>query len=278
MSGKTMFTDTEFSLIAREVKTRTGYALTPSLAPTMESRLMALQRRENYANVNELVAAARANHRLWDLIADALAHPETRFFRDRAFFHSLRTEILPNLARNATAGQRIRIWSAGCSTGQEAYSLAILSDELRATGALIEIVATDHSDRLLDKARSGLFSQFEVQRGLPIRTLIEHFEKASDLWRISDRLRAQVRFERHNLLSSADKLGQFDLVLCCNVLNDMDPAPRQLALENIAAALTGQGLLATGEDGVTAVAPHALTPSGQIKGIYQRNAGWRRAA
>ncbi len=124
----------------------------------------------------------------------------------------------------------------------------MIVEELRSEGLnpAVEIVATDVSERLLDKARAGLYTQFEVQRGLPIRKLIAHFEKAGDLWRISDRLRAGVRFETHNLLTLAAPLGQFDVILCCNVLSAFDPMTRVITLERLNDALESEGALLLG--------------------------------
>lgn len=277
MKDTTMFTESEFALIAREIKARTGYALTRDHASTIETRLMALQRRENLSSVNELIAAARADGRLWNAIAEAIAVQETRFFRDRTLFQALRTEILPALMQRR--GKPLQVWSAGCSSGQEPYSLALMLDTLRSEGKPGgEIVASDYSERLLEKARAGLYTQFEVQRGLPIRTLITHFEKVSDLWRISDRLRALVRFEQHNLLTDASHLGPFDLVVCCNVLPGLDPAARTTVLENIAGALAPDGVLVTGAEGVIDAAGAAFSTLGDRVGVYRRNAEWRKAA
>lgn len=279
MRGASMFTDAEFALIAREVKARSGYVLTREMGPSIETRLMTLQRREGLSSLSELISNARNDARMWDAIAEALAVPETRFFRDRAIFAHLRTAILPTLVKARAAVTPLSIWSAGCSTGQEAYSLAILLEELQREGhAGGEITATDFSERLLEKARAGLFTQFEVQRGLPIRTLITHFEKVSEVWRISDRLRALIKFERHNLLDDPSKLGRFDLVLCCNVLPGFDADGRRNALDNIAAALAPDGVLITGAEGVLETAPDAFAPLGENVGVYRRLPDWRRAA
>jgi chemotaxis protein methyltransferase CheR len=244
-----MLNDAEIALLARELKLRSGALLTPEMAKSAIMRLTPLARRENFATAPELIAAARIrpDASLWNGIADALAPTETRFFRDRALFARLREEALP-----AAAARRgdlpVRIWSAGCSTGQEAYSLAILIDEMRAEGRGVsaEIFATDFSERLLEKARSGLYTQFEAQRGLPIRKLIAHFEKSGDLWRISDRMRAAVRFEARNLLGHATDLGPFDLVLCCNVLPGLDEEVRGRVFERIASTLAPGGVMALG--------------------------------
>ena len=244
-----MLNDAEFALVAREVKQRSGAVLTREMAGAIGIRLQPLARRENFASVPELIAAARIrpDGTLWNSITDALAQSETRFFRDRALFARINSEILPAaLARRGH--ERVRIWSAGCSTGQEAYSIAMMVDELRNEGvnAAVEIVATDMSERLLDKARSGLYTQFEVQRGLPIRKLIAHFEKTGDLWRIADRLRAGVRFETHNLLKHPGALGQFDIVLMAHVLTSFDAETKLAVLARAADAMAPDGVLILG--------------------------------
>lgn len=247
-----MLSEAEFALVAREVKTRSGQLLTPELANAVEAKLQPISRRESFMSVGELIAAARnrADGKLWIAITDALTMSETRFFRDRAQFDILRTRLLPE-ALKRRGSERIRIWSAGCSTGQEAYSIAMLIEELRDVGINVtaEIVATDFSDRLLDKARAGLYTQFEVQRGLPIRKLIAHFEKAGDLWRISDRLRASVKFENHNLLKHPGTLGSFDIIVLSHVLHGFDAQTKTEVVGRAADVLTPQGgiLLGTGE-------------------------------
>ncbi|MGE3142070.1 MAG: protein-glutamate O-methyltransferase CheR [Hyphomonadaceae bacterium] len=271
-----MLTEAEFALIAREVKDRAGLALRRDAQPSLEARLTPLQRRESMASASELVLAARKEPHLWAAITDALMIADTRFFRDRAFFSALRSALLPALLEQR-GGQRLRIWSAGCATGQEAYSLAILMEEMRAQGlAGGDILATDYCERLLDKARAGLYTQFEVQRGLPIRTLIAHFEKAGELWRTHESLRATIQFERRNLLEAQPGLGPFDLVLCRHVLSHLDPEARRAALEAIAAALAPEGVLALGE-GETLDGAHDAFMLVEA-GMYRRDAAWRQAA
>jgi chemotaxis protein methyltransferase CheR len=244
-----MLGEPDFAFVTREVKTRTGIVLGRDTNALAETRLIPLSRREGFASVSELIQAAKikADGKMWGAIAEALIQSDTRFFRDRAMFARLREETLPDLFRRR-AGQGIRIWCAGAGGGQEAYSLAMLIDDLRNQGFPgAEIIATDISERLLDKARSGLYTQFEVQRGLPIRKLIAHFEKTGDLWRISDRQRAAVRFEPHNLLQEPSAIGPVDLVLCCNVINGFDAPTRAATIERIGATLMPGGVLILGE-------------------------------
>lgn len=244
-----MLNDAELALIAREVKARSGAVLTKDMAGAIEIRLQPLARREGFGGVPELIGAARIrpDGAFWNAIADTLAQSDTRFFRDRSTFEKLRTDLLPN-ALSKRGHERVRIWSAGCATGQEPYSLSMLIDEMRNEGLnpATEVVATDLSERLLDKARSGLYTQFEIQRGLPIRKLIAYFEKAGDLWRIADRLRAGVRFETHNLMKHPGHLGQFDIIVLAHVLPVFDQQTRLDVLERIAEVLSPNGVLLLG--------------------------------
>ncbi|MDX2276077.1 MAG: protein-glutamate O-methyltransferase CheR [Hyphomonadaceae bacterium] len=242
-----MLNEADFTLLAREVQTRTGALISRDAAALIEGRLNPIARREGYGSVTELIQAARvkADSKTWTDIAEGVVQTDTRFFRDREIFKRVREEILPALAR-AKAGGVIRIWSAGCGPGQEAYSLAMILDELRSEGGFAaDLLATDMSERLLEKARTGLFTQFEIQRGLPIRKLIAYFEKAGDLWCISDRLRASVKFQTHNLLS-APPAGEFDLIFCRHVLTQFEPTARSAVLDRLASALAPGGMLILG--------------------------------
>lgn len=268
-----MLSEADFTLLAREVLARTGASVGPDTNALMENRLNPIARREGYGSVAELVQAAKikADGKIWSAIAEAVIPTETRFFRDRALFQRVRGEILPSLAARK-AGGLIKIWSAGCGSGQEAYSLSMILDEMRSEGGFAaDLLATDMSERLLEKARAGLYTQFEVQRGLPIRKLIAYFERAGDLWRISDRLRASIKFQAHNLLS-APPPGEYDLIFCCGVLSKFDPHARSSALERLAGVLSPDGVLvlSPGEP-----APENMTAAGE--GCFTKGAA-RRAA
>jgi chemotaxis protein methyltransferase CheR len=239
-----MLSEADFTLLAGEIQSRTGAVITRETNALVETRLNPIARREGYGSAAELIQAAKAkaDNKLWASIAEGVAQTDTRFFRNRALFQRVREDILPSLAAKK-AGGLIRIWSAGCGTGQEAYSLAIMLDEIRNEGGFAaDIVATDLSERALEKARAGLYTQFEVQRGLPIRKLIAYFEKSGDLWRISDRLRASVKFQTHNLLKTPPA-GSYDLIFCCHVLTQFDPMLRREALDRLTESLTPHGML-----------------------------------
>jgi chemotaxis protein methyltransferase CheR len=268
-----MLSEAEFALLAREIQTRTGALLAFETNALVETRLNPIARREGYGSVAEMIQAAKAkaDNKLWTSIAEGVLQSDTRFFRDRALFQRLRDEILPALAAKK-AGGLIRIWSAGCGSGQEPYSLAIVLDEMRNEGGFAaDLLATDVSERALEKARTGLFTQFEVQRGLPIRKLIAHFEKSGDLWRISDRMRAGVKFQAHNLLG-APPAGAHDLIFCCHTLTQFEPSLRREALGRLANALSPDGMLIVGAG---EAAPEGMVSLGD--GCFSKNAA-RRAA
>ncbi|HTK34838.1 MAG TPA: protein-glutamate O-methyltransferase CheR [Caulobacteraceae bacterium] len=268
--------DLEF--VAAMARARTGLMLGSERAFFVESRLSTLARREGLPTVDALVAQLRAapDEALIRAAVEVLATPETSFFRDRTPFDHLRDEVLPELA--ARRG-RVRVWSAGCSTGQEPYSLAMMVEEhgSRFPNLKLEIVATDLSTRALEKAQSGLYTQFEVQRGLPIRLLIRHFEKAGDNWQASARLRQTVRWGRLNLMNDFSKLGRFDVIFCRNVLSYFDPTARREVLSRLAVALAEDGCLILGA-GEAADLPEAFEPARGGAGLHRRNPGYGKAA
>jgi chemotaxis protein methyltransferase CheR len=274
--------DHEFQFIVREIRARSGLVLTPDKAYLLETRLAPIARREGFSSVAELVSAARVRRddRLLWTMTDALTTNETFFFRDKTPFDQLKDNAFPDLTASRNGPLRLRIWCAACSTGQEPYSIAMLLQELRMQGKPIdaEIVATDISDRVLEKARAGLYSQFEVQRGLPIQYLVKYFEKAGDLWRINDKTRAMVRFQKHNLLENPAGLGRFDIVFCRNVLIYFDPPAKQKTLEVIASITADDGFLLLGAAETTMGVTDAFLTSSDRRGLYKRNAKWRKAA
>ena len=260
---------------------RSGVVLDSAKTYLIESRLAPVVRREGFQTIEELVTAMRASReeRLLWAVTEALTTAETSFFRDRAPFQQFREEILPALAL-ARDGQPIRVWSAACATGQEPYSLAMIVDDERSKfpGAKVELFGSDLSERCLEKAQSGLYTQFEIQRGLPIRLLVRHFEKAEEMWLLSPRIRQMVRWRRINLLADLRPLGQFDVIFCRNVTAGFDPATRHRVLEQLARALPPDGYLVLGADETVGEATQALSPIPGRRGLYGVNPEFRAAA
>ena len=240
----------DFKFVAQLIQERSGLMLRADKAYLMESRLNPVMRRHGFKGFDELVAALR-DVQEGDLVKDvveAMATNETSFFRDRQPFDQFRLVVLPHLLAHREASKTIRIWCAGCSAGQEPYSLAIIlkENQARLEAWNIEILATDLSEPILEKARQGLYSHFEIQRGLPISLLIKYFQKEEDRWRIDKAIRDMVRFERFNLLDAPTELGAFDVVLCRNVLIYFDQETKSAVLERIAGVTVDDGFLYLG--------------------------------
>jgi chemotaxis protein methyltransferase CheR len=262
--------------LAALVKAACGIVVPQDRGTAIESRLGPVARRENFPSVAALIERiiAEPDQALVRAVVDALRVSETQFFRDRAPFEQFRSEVLPSFVA-VRPDARVRVWSAGCSTGQEPYSLAIAGEEAREfmPQLQLEIIATDVSDRCLEKARSGLYTQFEVQRGLPIRMLVKHFEKIDDFWRASPQLRAAVRWGRFNLMHEPTKLGLFDVIFCRNVLTQFDVPTRAATLERLNMALAPDGLLFLGGDETTHDLSEAFKPVPGRRGLYSKTPG-----
>ena len=229
---------------------RSGLVVTPDKQYLLESRLAAVARRWRLDSLAALAAAIRMQRNA-DLVRDvveAMTTNETSFFRDQKPFDQFRHSVLPALLRSRAQTRRIRIWSAACSSGQEAYSLAMMlsEEEARLSGWTVEIVGTDISAEMVAKASAGLYSQFEVQRGLPIAMLVKHFRQIGEKWQIAEALRARVRFRQFNLLEPPANLGAFDVVFCRNVLIYFDMATKAGVLDGIAGVLAPDGFLQLG--------------------------------
>jgi chemotaxis protein methyltransferase CheR len=238
-------------IIADLLETRTGQHLTESRRWRVNSALAGIFRQHGISNVDQLVCLLD-NPGAGDLaqeVVEALLNNETYFFRDKPTFDQLPGEVLPELAARRRDVRRLSIWSAGCSTGQEVYSLAMLFAEQaeRWQDWTIEIIGTDVSHRAIGTARCGIYSQFEVQRGLGVTQMLRHFDETPNGWRLRDEVRQVVRFAQGNLLTAAHP-GRlpFDLVLCRNVLLYFDRQVREHAFERLARAVMPDGFLMLG--------------------------------
>jgi chemotaxis protein methyltransferase CheR len=226
-----------------------GIVLTPDKAYFIEARLSPVLREEGIASLDQLMTKVEGgDRRLCGRVVDALTTNETFFFRDKTPFEHFRNIIIPELLSRRPAGKAIRIWCAACSSGQEPYSLVMLLDEMKAQlgGRNVEIHASDISDAILAKAKSGIFNQFEVQRGLPTKLLLQYFKKDGDNWQISPDVTRRVQFFKHNLLDDSRALGTFDVVFCRNVLIYFDRPTRGKIFASIADRLAPDGFMLLG--------------------------------
>lgn len=224
-----------------------GLRVDADKAYLLESRLAPVARREGFASTEALIEAVRAggDERLGWAMVEAMVLPEAEFFRDRAVFEALVDEVLPPLL-DRRAGAPIRVWSAACGTGQEIYSLALLLADTPGLSEQVELLASDLSERSLEKAQAGVYSQFEVQRGLPARTLVRHFEKQGEGFVLAPRVRQMIRWRRANLIGDVAALGQFDLILCRNLLPQLAPEAQTRVLTTLGRALAPGGRLVLG--------------------------------
>ena len=207
---------------------------------------------------------------LRDEVVEALLNHETSFYRDMQVFRGLAADALPAIAAMRASTRRIRIWSAGCSTGQEIYSIALVIAGMGAMwdGWSIDLFGTDVSPVAVGQARDGLYSQFEVQRGLPIAELISHFDQEGDSWRIKSSFRARSTFMVHNLLEQPP-LGQFDMILCRNVLLYFSADRRRQVLDRLVSAIAPDGLLVLGAGETVLGQTDAFRPDPVLRGFYR---------
>lgn len=263
--------DTEH--LAALLKQRSGLILGSDKTYLIESRLAPVARREGYANVAALLTALRTkrDEKLIYTVTDAMTTNETFFFRDKTPFDQFKSDVLPALAK-ARSGD-IKIWCAACSTGQEPYSLAMMMEESRGQFPRVnlDILATDISERCLEKAQAGLYTQFEVQRGLPIQMMVKHFEKIDEMWRISPKIRQAVRYKKLNLLDDLRSVGRQDVIYCRNVLIYFDIETKKRVLEQMATLLADDGYLFLGAAETVLGITDVFKPMAGMRGLYIKN-------
>jgi chemotaxis protein methyltransferase CheR len=265
--------DSSSRILAGLLEARTGQQLTMSRRWRLETALSALLRERGIATLDELITILVMGKEpsLSQKVVEALLNNETYFFRDRSPFDVLQRHALAELAQRRSKSKRLRIWSAGCSTGQEVYSLSMLFAEEaeKWRGWTIDILGTDVSTSCIDRARSGAYSQFEVQRGLGINQMIKWFEETPDGWRAVEPLRKPVRFQVHNLLEPAPHPGDFDIVLCRNVLLYLSPEKKTLAFERITGAMAEDGWLMLGAGETVIGQTSKLGSDTNARGLYR---------
>jgi chemotaxis protein methyltransferase CheR len=207
-------------------------------------------------------------------VIEAMTTNETFFFRDKIPFDLFRDVLLPRYMQARAATRRLRIWCAAASTGQEPYSLAMLLNEAatKLAGWQLEIVATDISTEVLERARAGLYSQFEVQRGLPIQLLLKYFTQVGDQWQISPHIRAMVDYRPLNLIKDFGHLGTFDIIYCRNVLIYFDGPTKTDVLKRLANAMVPDGTLLLGAAETVIGLSDALFPDPGHRGLYGKAA------
>ena len=265
-------TPLDYEYLRKLLKDRSGLLLSSDKQYLIESRLMPLARKAGLSGIGELVQKIKAGAEpLIVDVVEAMTTNETFFFRDKVPFDNVRQTVLPQLLKARANRRSLRIWCAAASTGQEPYSLAtLLKDDLPA-GWRAEIVATDLSLEVLEKAKSGIYSQFEVQRGLPIQLLVKHFKQVGDVWQINPDIRAMVRYQQANLLNDFSYLGVFDIIFCRNVLIYFDQ-PTKIDVFGRMQKLTEQdGYLFLGAAETVIGLTDAYRACPDMRGVYAPN-------
>jgi chemotaxis protein methyltransferase CheR len=267
-------TPQDYEFLRKILKERSGLDLSADKQYLVESRLVPLARKAGLPGISELAAKMKnGDAALITDVVEAMTTNETFFFRDKIPFDHLRDTILPMLTASRANRRTLRIWSAACSTGQEPYSIAMCLKEKAAAlaGWRIEIVGTDLSQEVLEKSKSGIYSQFEVQRGLPIQLLVKYFAQVGEMWQLNADIRSMVQYRQLNLLQDFASLGKFDVIFCRNVLIYFDQETKAAIFERIGKVLEPDGMLMLGAAESVVGITDAFRPYPDRRGLYQPN-------
>ena len=269
----------DFEFLRGFLKDQSGLILSPDKGYLVESRLMPVARKRGLNGLDELIATVRGgkDEGLRVDVVEAMTTNESFFFRDTKPFDSLRDVVLPRVvkARKAAGAKTVRIWSAACSSGQEPYTIGMILKESPdlLQGLRVEIVGTDLSGEILAKAKTGLYSQFEAQRGLPVQLLVKYFEQVDEHWQISQSIRDMVSYHQTNLLHDLSFLGRFDIVFCRNVLIYFDNEAKSEVLQRIRTMMPEDGILYLGGAESVIGITEVFEPLKGVRGVYQVSAG-----
>ena len=265
-------TPPDYEYLRKTLKDHSGLDLSADKQYLIESRLLPLSRKCGVPGIGELVQKMKGgSSSITSQVVEAMTTNETFFFRDKVPFEHFRDTIMPEALRARAHRKSIRIWCAAGSTGQEPYSLAMSLKEMGAAlaGWRVEIIATDLSTEVLEKSKSGVYSQFEVQRGLPIQLLVKYFKQNGELWQISPELRAMVQHRQLNLLHDFSQLGTFDVIFCRNVLIYFDQDTKINIFGRLAKAMEGDGFLVLGAAETVVGLTDVFKPFPDKRGLYR---------
>lgn len=262
----------DFTFYSKFLMEKAGFSISQDKIYLLESRLTPVIKKWKIASISEIIPVLKAaqNKDLIQDVIDAMMTNETLFFRDDKPFKQFRSSVLPAILKSREKQKKLRIWSAACSTGQEPYSIGMILRETIPNIAEwnIEIFATDLSQTALEQARAGKYSQFEIQRGLPIQMAMKNFVQQGVQWQINDVLRSMVKFETFNLLDPMERLGTFDIVLCRNVLIYFDEKIKKTVLSALSRRMASDGFLFLGGSETIIGLSKDLTPAPDCAGLY----------
>ncbi len=264
----------EFEFLKTFLKTRSGLVLSSDKQYLVESRLLPIARSSKLETLSAVIQTLQrgSNRTLETDVIEAMTTNESFFFRDKTPFDHFKETMLPALKEARASRRQLKIWCAAASTGQEPYSLGIcLKEEAsKLPGWRTRILGTDLSLEVLDKAKAGLYSQFEVQRGLPIQMLLKYFDQKGDMWQITAEMRSMIEWKKLNLLESFTHLGEFDIVFCRNVLIYFDQATKSEILGRLAKTLPDDGFLVLGAAETVVGLTDAFKPVPGKRGLFQK--------
>ena len=275
-------TPQDFDYLRKLLRERSGLVLAAEKQYLAESRLVPVARRHDMGTLSELIEKLRSKSpaALIAEVVEAMTTNETFFFRDKLPFDHFRNTMMPALIAARERDRRIRIWCTAASTGQEPYSLAMILKSMGASlaGYRVDILATDLSSEVLEKAKAGIYTQFEVQRGLPVQLLVKFFEQNGECWQLTPELRSMVQFRSLNLLNDFSALGTFDVVFCRNVLIYFDQDSKIAVLNRIARQMPGDGYLVLGAAETVIGLTDAFKPLAEKRGLYVPSITTRHSA
>jgi chemotaxis protein methyltransferase CheR len=262
----------DYEYLRKLLRDNSGLDLSADKQYLIESRQLPLARKAGLSSIADLVQKLKGGSSAFiTQVVEAMTTNETFFFRDKTPFDHFRDSIMPEILKARASRKSVRIWCAAGSTGQEPYSLAMCLKETGAalSGWRVEILATDLSQEVLEKSRSGVYSQFEVQRGLPIQMLVKYFKQAGDVWQINADLRAMVQHRQLNLLHDFSQLGVFDVIFCRNVLIYFDQETKVNIFSRLARAMEPDGFLALGAAETVVGLTEVFKPFPERRGLYR---------
>jgi chemotaxis protein methyltransferase CheR len=265
-------TPLDYEYLQKLLKDRSGLLLSSDKQYLIESRLLPLARKAGLSGIGELVQKIKSGAEALTVdVVEAMTTNETFFFRDKIPFENVRDTVLPQLLKARANRRSLRIWCAAASTGQEPYSLAMILKDSLPPGWRAEIVATDLSQEVLEKAKSGMYSQFEVQRGLPIQMLVKHFKQVGDVWQLNPDIRAMVRYQQTNLLHDFSHFGVFDIIFCRNVLIYFDQTTKIDVFRRMQRVNEADGFLFLGAAETVIGLTDAYRAASDLRGVYMPN-------
>ncbi len=267
-------TPSDYEYLRKILKEQSGLDLSADKQYLIESRLLPLSRKLGLSGIDELVQKMKGgSSSITAQVVEAMTTNETFFFRDKVPFDHFRNSIMPEILQARASRRSVRIWCAAGSTGQEPYSLAMSLKEMGAVldGWRVEIMATDISPEVLEKSRTGLYSQFEVQRGLPIQMLVKYFKQSGDLWQINAEIRAMVQHRPLNLLQDFSQLGVLDVIFCRNVLIYFDQDTKVDIFRRLAKVTAPDGFLVLGAAETVVGLTDVFKPFAERRGVYRPN-------